>query len=154
MRAYDDYLRRIYRGERPNRLAKLQNDWSAWVFAAGVWPRRVAALEVRGRSSGRTVRLPVVIAEHDGERFLVAMLGEANWVRNVRASGGHAVLCHGKREKVLLEEVPVANRPAVIKRYLDVAPGARPHIRVDRRAPLEGFREIAASIPVFRIAPG
>jgi hypothetical protein len=43
------------------------------------------------------VRLPVVIAEHDGERFLVSMLGEANWVHNVHAAGGRAVLRHGKR---------------------------------------------------------
>jgi F420H(2)-dependent quinone reductase len=154
MKAYDDYLRRIYRGGRPNRFAKLQNDWSARVFAAGIWPRRVAALEVRGRTSGRTVRLPVVIAEHDGERFLVSMLGEANWVRNVRAAGGRAVLRHGQREEVLLDVVPVTDRPAVIKRYLEVAPGARPHIRVDRTAPIEDFREIAASVPVFRVTPG
>src|ERR1700751_3513376 len=109
MKAYDNYLRRIYRGGRPNRFAKLQNDWSARVFAAGIWPRRLAALEVRGRTSGRTVRLPVVIAEHGGERFLVSMLGEANWVRNVRAAGGRAVLRHGKREEVLLEVVPVSD---------------------------------------------
>jgi F420H(2)-dependent quinone reductase len=154
MKAYDNYLRRIYRGGRPNRFAKLQNDWSARVFAAGIWPRRVAALEVRGRTSGRTVRLPVVIAEHDGERFLVSMLGEANWVRNVHAAGGRAVLRHGKREEVLLEMVPVTDRPAVIKRYLEVAPGARPHIRVDRTAPIEDFRDIAGSVPVFRVTPG
>jgi hypothetical protein len=154
MKAYDDYLRRIYRGGRPDRFAKLQNDWSARVFAAGIWPRRAAALEVRGRTSGRTVRLPVVIAEHDGERFLVSMLGEANWVRNVRAAGGRAVLRHGKREEILLEVVPVTDRPAVIKRYLEVAPGARPHIPVDRTAPIEDFRAIAASIPVFRVTPG
>lgn len=59
MKFYDDYLRRLYRGGRPNRFAKLQNDWAARVFAAGVWPRRAAALEVRGRASGRTVRIPV-----------------------------------------------------------------------------------------------
>ncbi len=151
VKAYDDYLRRLYRGGRPNRFAKLQNDWSARGFAAGLWPRRAAALEVQGRSSGRTVRLPVVIAEVNGGRFLVSMLGEANWVRNVRAAGGRAVLRHGKREEVVLEEVAVAERPAVLKQYLAVAPGARPHIPVDRDAPADDFKAIAPDIPVFRI---
>ncbi|MCA2229938.1 hypothetical protein [Nonomuraea aurantiaca] len=31
------------------------------------------------------------------------------------------------------------------------APGARPHIPVDRRAPLEEFERIASRIPVFHI---
>jgi hypothetical protein len=32
-----------------------------------------------------------------------------------------------------------------------VAPGARPHLPVDRRAPLEEFERIAGQIPVFRV---
>jgi hypothetical protein len=31
------------------------------------------------------------------------------------------------------------------------APGARPHIPVDKDAPLEEFEAIAARIPVFRV---
>ena len=105
---YDDYLRRLYRGGRPNLVAKIQNRASAIAFGMGIWPTRAAALEVRGRRSGRTISFPVVIANHEGERYLVAMLGEnANWVRNVRAAGGQAVLRHGRREHVGLEEVPV-----------------------------------------------
>jgi len=40
-----------------------------------------------------------------------------------------------------------------VKRYLALAPGARPHIPVDRNAPVEEFEEVAARIPVFRITP-
>ena len=59
--------------------------------------------------------------------YLVAMLGErANWVRNVRAAGGRAVLRHGKKEAVRLEEVPVDQRPAILRRYLAVAPAPGP----------------------------
>lgn len=54
------------------------------------------------------------------------MLGEdANWVRNVRAAGGRAVLRHGRREAVMLEDVEPAQRAPVLRRYLAVAPGAR-----------------------------
>jgi hypothetical protein len=149
---YHDYLRWLYRGGHPNRFAQLQNRASAVVFAAGIWPKRLGTLEVRGRRSGRTISFPVVIADHEGERYLVSMLGdEASWVRNVRADGGRAVLRHGRREPVLLEEVPVASRPPILRRYLQLAPGARPHIPVDRNAPLEEFAAVAARVPAFRI---
>jgi hypothetical protein len=93
-----------------------------------------------------------VIADWHGERYLVAMLGErANWVRNVRAAQGRAVLRRGTREAVLLEDVPVDKRPPILRRYLELAPGARPHIRVDRHAPLTDFASIAGCIPVFRV---
>jgi hypothetical protein len=142
----------MYRGGRPNRLARSLNRAWAAAHAAGVWPRRLATLEVPGRRTGRVVSLPVVIADLDGERYLVAMLGEGSgWPRNVRAAGGHAVLRHGRREAVRLEEVEPADRPPVIRRYLAVAPGARAHIPVDRDAPVEAFTPIAPRIPVFRI---
>ncbi|HXZ77351.1 MAG TPA: hypothetical protein VEH31_41660, partial [Streptosporangiaceae bacterium] len=59
------------------------------------------APEPTGRRSGKTISFPAVIADYDNGRYLVSMLGEdTNWVRNVRASGGHAVLRHGDREPV------------------------------------------------------
>ncbi len=82
------------------------------------------------------------------------MLGErASWPHNVRAAGGLAVLRHGRREPVRLDEVEPAGRAPVIRRYLDVAPGARAHIPVDRHASVEAFGEVAPRIPVFRITP-
>jgi deazaflavin-dependent oxidoreductase (nitroreductase family) len=152
MGRYQDYLRWLYRGGRPNRFARLQNRASAIAFGAGIWPARLATLEVRGRRSGNIISFPVVIADQDGERFLVSMLGEkANWVRNVRAADEHAVLRHGRREAVRLDEVSVGDRPAILRRYLAVAPGARAHIPVDRDVPLEDFERVAAQVPVFRI---
>lgn len=152
MGRYEDYLRWLYRDGHPNRFARIQNRAWAVASAAGVWPRRAAALEVRGRRSGRVIAFPVVIADHEGERYLVAMLGEeTNWVRNLRAAGGQATLRHGRREAVHLEEVPASARPAILRRYLAVAPGARPHIPVDRHAPLQEFERIAPQVPVFRI---
>jgi hypothetical protein len=154
VKLYDEYLRRLYRGGRPNRFAQLQNRASAFAFGIGIWPSRAAALEVRGRRSGRVISFPIVIAHYDGERFLVSMLGEnANWVQNLRAAGGRAVLRHGRREDVRLVEVPVQSRPAILRRYLALAPGARAHIPVDRRASLEEFERIAPQFPVFRITP-
>lgn len=149
-------LRRwMYRGGRPRALARAMNRLSAKQFAAGLLaPRRAVTLEVVGRRSGATVAVPLVITAYDGHDYLVPMLGgNANWVRNVRAADGRAVLCRRGRVPVRLTEIDVSRRAPILRRFLDVAPGARPHIPVDRTAPLAEFDRIAADYPVFRVDP-
>jgi len=142
----------MYRSGRPNRVAALLNRVDAIVGSAGLWPSRLNTLEGRGRRSGRRTSFPVVVADYQGERYLVAMLGGGvNWVANVRAAGGQAVLRHGRREAVRLEEVQADARGPILRRYLQVAPGARSHIPVDRRAPVAEFERIASQYPVFRV---
>ena len=129
------------------------NRVSRALYSAGVLsPPRAMTLEVRGRRSGRTIAFPVVVADYEGARYLVSMLGEnANWVRNVRAAGGRAVLSRRGREEVQLQEVDVDARAPILRRYLELAPGARPHVAVDRHAPIDAFQRIAATYPTFRI---
>jgi deazaflavin-dependent oxidoreductase (nitroreductase family) len=143
----------MYRGNRPGRLARAMNWLSAVQFKAGVLsPRRAVTIEVLGRRSGRVVSVPVIVVELHDARFLVSMLGEdVNWVRNVRAAGGHAVVHRGRRTPVVLEEVAVAQRAPILRRYLALAPGARPHMPVSRHAPVEAFEAIADRYPVFKI---
>lgn len=142
----------MFRGGRPNRLAGALNRGTAMLASAGLSPGRLVALEVRGRRSGRIISLPVVVADYQGERYLVSMLGgDSNWVRNVRAADGRAVLRHGRREAVRLEEVDRTDRAPVLRRYLELAPGARPHILVQQRAPMVEFEEVASRYPVFRV---
>ncbi|MDP9794163.1 deazaflavin-dependent oxidoreductase (nitroreductase family) [Catenuloplanes nepalensis] len=147
--------RRMYPDDRPGRLARLMNRIDAAQYAAGLLsPRRAVTLEVIGRRSGRPIAVPVVVATVDGERYLVSMLGErANWVHNVRAAGGRAVLRRGRREPVLLSEVPVAQRPPILRRYLRLAPGARPHVPVTAATSEQELRTLAAGFPVFRVGP-
>jgi deazaflavin-dependent oxidoreductase (nitroreductase family) len=146
----------MYRTGRPGILARVMNRISAVQFSAGVLsPARAKTLEVPGRRTGRLVSFPVVVAEYQGEWYLVSMLGkDANWVLNVRAAGGRAVLRRRGRDQVHLEEVEPGDRAPILRRYLAVAPGARPHLPVDRHAPLEEFERIADQYPVFRITPG
>ncbi len=142
----------LYRGKRPNRLARLVNGVWAWLAAAGIGPAQQSMLEVAGRRTGKTVSFPVVVADYRGERYLVSMLGEGtNWVRNVRAASGHAVLRHGHREVIRLDEVDPGERAPILRRYLECAPGARSHILVGRGAPLQEFERIAAQYPVFHV---
>ncbi|WP_433520206.1 nitroreductase family deazaflavin-dependent oxidoreductase [Nocardia pseudovaccinii] len=152
MRGYGNYLRWLYRGGRPNLFARWQNRLSAWVFAAGIAPRRVASLGIRGRRSGQLVWFPIVLTDFDGERYVVSMLGKnVNWVRNLTAADGHAELRHGVRELVRLTEVEPDRRAPILRNYLRVAPGARPHIPVTQDAPVADYERIASDYPVFRV---
>ncbi|MGP0091964.1 MAG: nitroreductase/quinone reductase family protein [Xanthobacteraceae bacterium] len=147
-----DFTRWLYRGRRPNRLARALNRAGAAVFARGIARDYLVTLEVTGRRSGRSISLPLVMAIVDGQRYLVSMLGESvAWVQNIRAAGGKAVLHHGRREEVRLEEVPVGERAPILQAYLQRAPGARPHVAVDKDAPLSEFERIAGTLPVFRV---
>ncbi|MGN6635130.1 MAG: nitroreductase family deazaflavin-dependent oxidoreductase, partial [Oryzihumus sp.] len=56
-------------------------------------------------------------------------------------------------DPVLLVEVPPGERAPILRRYLDLAPGARAHIPVDRHAPLADVEAVAARFPVFRVEP-
>jgi len=147
-----DFTRWLYRGQRPNWIARALNRVGAAVASLGVASNIMVTLEVTGRKSGRTVSLPVVVAVVDGQRYLVSMLGEnVNWVQNVRAAGGKAVLHSGIREEVHLEEVPADQRAPILKAYLQRAPGARPHVPVNKDAPMADFEKVAADFPVFRV---
>lgn len=98
--------------------------------------------------------LPMVIADHEDERYLVSMLGErAAWVANVRAAGGRAALRRGRRERIVLEEVEPGLRAPILRRYLEVVAGARAHFPVNRHAPIDEFDAIAPQYPVFRVRP-
>jgi deazaflavin-dependent oxidoreductase (nitroreductase family) len=145
----------MYRSGHPDWLARAMNWMSAVQFSAGVLsPKRAVTLEVPGRRTGRLIEVPVAVTDYAGERYLVSMLGkDANWVRNVRAAGGRVVLRRGGRQAVRLLEVEAGARAPILRRYLAVAPGARPHVPVDRHAPLEEFERIADQYPVFRIVP-
>jgi len=149
-----DFTRWLYRGQRPNWIARILNRATAAVASSGVTPDYLVTLEVTGRKSGRTFSLPVVIAVVDGQRYLVSMLGDnVQWVHNVRASGGRAVLRSSAREEIQLEEVPVDQRAPILRAYLQRAPGARPHVPVNKDAALAEFQKVAAAFPVFRAVP-
>lgn len=111
----------------------------------------------KGSSSPHRGRRPRLI--HACERWMYRQGRPNRWARGlnrfwavVHAAGGRAILRHGRREAVRLEEIEPGMRAPILRRYLSCAPGARPHIPIDRDAPLEDFEKIAAQIPVFRLA--
>ena len=146
-----DLKHAMYAGGHPNEAAKAIHRR----FVSGPLPRLLptgAVLDVRGRTTGAAIRVPLAVVRYRGGWYAVSMLGErANWVRNIRAAAGAAVLTHGRRRRVHLIEVPVSERAPIIRRYLMFAAGARPHISVNWRAPLTDFAAVAGEYPVFRI---
>jgi deazaflavin-dependent oxidoreductase (nitroreductase family) len=142
----------LYRGQRAGRIAKVLNRMWAILASKKAMSNGLVALEVIGRKSGRIVSFPLVMVTVDSQRYLASMLGDnTQWVRNVRAAGGKAVLRSGGREDVRLEEISIDQRAPLLKAYLQAAPGARPHVPVDKEAPLAEFEKIAALHPVFRV---
>ena len=149
----NDRLRAMYAGGHGNATARRYARFWNVAFSLGLLPTRWVTLEVRGRRTGRVTRFPIGMADVGGQWYVVSMLGECNWVRNVRAAGGQATLRRRLARPVLLVEMPVDERAPVIRRYVRRVPGGRPHIPVDRHEPVEAFETIASDYPVFQVVP-
>jgi hypothetical protein len=147
----DDDLRAMYRGGRGDATARRFARFWARIHALGLMPKRWVTLEVPGRTSGQITRFPLGLADWHGDWYVVSMLGECNWVKNVRAAGGRVVLRGRLAQECVLEEVPPAQCAPILARYVEKVPGGRPHIPVPRGAPPEEFAAIADRYPVFRV---
>jgi deazaflavin-dependent oxidoreductase (nitroreductase family) len=142
----------MYAGGRGDRTARRFARLWARVFALGLMPRRWVTLEVAGRNSHKVTRFPLGMTDWRGRWYLVSMLGQnCNWVKNVRAANGEVVLRRRRSRAAHLIEVPEAERAPILQRYLQTVPGGRPHIPVDRHAPLSEFATVAADYPVFEV---
>jgi deazaflavin-dependent oxidoreductase (nitroreductase family) len=137
---------------KPSGMTKLFNSIFGLFAGTGLTPGKNVMIEVKGRRSGQPRSVPVNIVEYDGQRYLVSPRGESEWVRNVRASGGQAVFRHGKRTSVSLQELPAAERAAIIQKYLrENAMSTRQHFGIDPKADISEFERIAPLHPVFRV---
>lgn len=147
-------LRLFYRDWRPTRIGRWVNRLTSGWCSLGLSSNEIAVLEVRGRTSGQQRSTPVVIATVEDKRYLVSMLGPgSDWVKNVEAAHGDAVLRQGRRRPVHLVGVPVAARAPILSEYVRVATSGRHHFPVAAGAPLCEFQTIAARYPVYRIDP-
>lgn len=147
-------MRLFYRGWRPTRLGKWVNRVSGWWSGLGLPPWFMAVLEVPGRKSGHRRSNPVVIATVDRSRYLVSMLGPGSeWVKNVEAAHGDAVIRQGRRRPVHLVAMPREQRAPVLREYVRIATSGRQHFPVAVGAPLADFEAIAERYPVYRIDP-
>ncbi|MEV0848479.1 nitroreductase/quinone reductase family protein [Streptomyces sp. NPDC049954] len=91
---------------------------AGWLARHGVSLLGTAELSVRGRTSGRTQRVPVHPHRHGGKQYLVSARGHGQWVRNMRVAGGGELRVGRRRSRFTAVEVPVAERPEVLRSYL------------------------------------
>jgi hypothetical protein len=145
-------LRFFYRDWRPTRLGRIWNGVFAWVSARGLAPQILITLQVTGRNSGRLRSTVLVVASHEGQRYLVSMLGDGSeWVQNLRAAGGEAFIRRGRSCPVVLTEIPPEARAPILKAWCKIATSGRHHLPVPHDAPVSAFEAIAADYPAFRI---
>jgi deazaflavin-dependent oxidoreductase (nitroreductase family) len=147
-------LRLFYRDWRPTRVGRWANRFASLWSGLGLAGKKLAVLEVRGCASGQRRSIPVVIATLEDKRYLVSMLGpRSDWVKNVEAAHGDAVLRQGRRRPVHLVSVPPAERAPILSEYVRVATSGRHHLPVAVGAPPSAFQTIAERYPVYRIDP-
>jgi deazaflavin-dependent oxidoreductase (nitroreductase family) len=152
-----DYTRRVaYR--RPPALYRRLQALGVRLVARGFVPETVVVLEVRGRRSGKTRSTVVVRTRHEGNDYLVALAGESEWVRNVRAAAGRAVIRHGHAQRVELVEVPRERRAPILWAYLhrpgwsSPAQEARHYFGLHPDPTVAEIESIVDRYPVFKIS--
>ncbi len=155
-----DYSRRTRYRRPPEMYARLQRLGPPMV-AAGMAPHSVIVLEVPGRITGVIHRTTLVRADCNDGHYLVALAGDSEWVRNVRAADGRVVIGPRHRRAARLVEVPPQQRAPVIRAYLRrwgrqpgskaAASEARHYFGVAADPSLEELNQIATYYPVFQI---
>lgn len=140
--------------EAPTPVERLFNRVFGLLVGLGLALPHNWLLEVRGRKSGRLYTTPVDVLTLDGRRWLVAGRGEAQWVRNARASGRVSLRKGSRRETYRLRLVPDAEKPPLLKAYVDrFTPTVQRYFPVPAGSPAEAFVPVAARYPVFELIP-
>jgi len=154
---------RYYRRPTWVRVRLVNPLFRALVLRAGLGRRDrggqdvMRVLRVRGRRSGRSYDVPVRIATWDGQRHVLSMLGEAQWVRNLRAAGAAQLLVGTSVEPVAARELQAEEKAAFLTWYCQ-HPAYRLRARTALGAdtanltPAEVDR-LARKYPVFRLEP-
>ena len=110
-------------------------------------------LTVAGRTSGRPRSTVVNVLRLDGEQFLVAPRGQAQWVRNLRVAGT-ATLRVGRRvESVVATELDDDAKLPVLRAYLERWRWEVGQFfdDLDHRSSDDQLRAAAPGFPAFRL---
>jgi deazaflavin-dependent oxidoreductase (nitroreductase family) len=140
--------------QKPSAVAGVFNRIFGFLVGLGIGPSYMQLLQVRGRKTGRIYSSPVNLLQLGGKLYLVAPRGRTQWVRNGEATG-EVVLKRGNTErKYRLRPVPDAEKPEILKVYLDSYKSAvQRFFPVRAGSPAESFGQIARSYPVFELLP-
>jgi deazaflavin-dependent oxidoreductase (nitroreductase family) len=109
-------------------------------------------LEVRGRKSGKLYSTPIDLLKLNGKTYLVAPRGRTQWVRNAEAAGEVTLKKGSTRQKFRLRPIPDADRPQILKAYLDTFKReVQRYFPIPAGSPSEAFAALAGSYPAFEL---
>jgi len=128
-----------------------------WFTSLGLTSRTVT-LEVHGRKTGRPIRVSLSRTVYEGNCYFVSLAGEVDWVKNVRASVGKAVMISRKRIPIHLKEIPTEERAPILLEYVHKrafthsgAQSSRLFFGLGPNPNLEEMEKIAGRYLVFKI---
>jgi deazaflavin-dependent oxidoreductase (nitroreductase family) len=111
----------------------------------------VHMLTVIGRRTGRPQVTPVSPVTSGGQRWLVAGWADADWVKNLRATGS-ATLTKGTRvEQIRAVEVTPEQGVPALRAFVQERAGSGRAFDLDPRAPFEAFLAESRRHPIFQI---
>ena len=103
----------------PTTVEKIFNRCVGFLVGVGLGSSHNYLLEVRGRKSGKLYSTPVDLLELNGRNYLVAPRGRTQWVRNAEAAGEITLKKGSTRRRFRLRPLPDAEKPPILKAYLD-----------------------------------
>jgi len=146
------FNRLFYRNRRPTWVGHWVSQFFCWWARLGLPPQSWVALRVRDRVSGRMRQDAVVTPAVSGQRYAVSMFGTiSDWVQNLEAADGFAVISHGGSVRVRLVKVAADERAPILREYVRVASSGRRHFPLPVGAPLTEFAANASQYPVYLI---
>lgn len=137
----------------PDRATLLFNRAVAALTRLGVSVAGSRELAVKGRKTGRIQRVPVNLLTLDGRRYLVAVRGQTQWVRNLRAAGTGELRVGRRVEAFTATELPDEDKVPVLREYLRRWGWEVKAFMdgVSKDSPESRLREVAPGLPVFRV---
>ena len=111
-------------------------------------------LSIPGRKTGKMRSTPVSVVHINAQRYIVTGF-ETHWVKNARHAG-KGILARGrKKEPVLLVELPIEERPPILREFPRQVPHGVQYFEKMLNIPgnPEALAAAAPRCPVFRLDP-
>ena len=135
------------------RWLKLANPVIVVLQRRGVVIGTMRLLSVPGRRSEQLRTTPVSPLKVAGERYIIAGLEGADWVKNARVAGWGFLARGREQERVNLVELPLQERAPVLREFPRKVPHGVQFFR--QRYGISGtpeeFEVLASRCPVFRV---
>ena len=137
-----------------NSMVRFANRFMIRLNRWGIAAPNSYVLTVRGRKTGNTYSVPVLLVEEHRQRWLVSPYGEVSWVRNARAAGEVTLSRKGRSEVLKIHEASPQESAPILKQYITRESIVRPYFDVRPDSPLEAFVAEAPRHPVFQLMTG